>query len=64
MNTIQAISANSLTQDKLFAGSTARTNYLWKNLIIEKKSKIGRAYKYYGRNIFADVWSMFTSPLT
>jgi len=64
MNTIQAISANSLTQDKLFAGSPARTNYLWKNLIVEKRTSIGRVYKYYGRNIFSDVWSIFTSPLT
>lgn len=63
MNTMQVISRESFISGNLFAGSTARKNYLWKNLIIEKRISVNWLYKMYKNSFFHDFWSVLSSPI-
>jgi len=62
MNTIQAISGNPFVSDKLFFGPSVRTNYLWKNLIVEKRISMSRLYKLTRHILLYDFWSVLPSP--
>lgn len=61
MNTIEVISKETFIPKRLFFGSPFSTNYLWKNLIIEKRTSIGRSYRPYRPNLLSDVWLLLTS---
>lgn len=62
MNNIQVVEKNSFMPGKLFFGSPAGTNYVWKNIVIEKSISMNWAYKLYKGSIVDAFWSVFVSP--
>jgi hypothetical protein len=64
MNTIQAISSNSFISDKLFLASPMRTDYVWKNLIIERRISINWVDKLFKGSILYAFWSVLSSPVS
>ena len=63
MNTTQATSANSLKSSALFSVSTTRSDYFWKNLVIEKRISVNWLYKLYKGSLLYSFWSVFSSPV-
>jgi hypothetical protein len=63
MNNIETITRNEFTGVKLFSGSPARVNYLWKNLIIEKNISLSWVDKLYKESILHAFWFVLSSPV-
>lgn len=63
MSTIQTISSEALLSDRIFLGSSVRTNYLWKNLIIEKRVSSNFIHKLYKNSLVHAFWSVLSSPV-
>jgi len=63
MNTAQAISGNAFVADRLFTGSSMRTNYLWKNLVTEKRMSINWLGKLYNGSILDSFWTVLSSSV-
>ena len=62
MNTAQAISGNSFAAGSLFSESPVRTNYLWKNLVIEKRISLNWLGKMYEGSVLDAFWTVLSSP--
>lgn len=63
MNTMQTISGNSLISDAIFSGSPAQTNYLWKNLVVEKRISINWIDTLYRHSPLYAFWTVLSSPM-
>ena len=64
MNTAQVISGNSFISDRLFTGSSVRNNYLWKNLVIERRISINWLGRLFKGSVFDAFWSVVSSPVS
>lgn len=64
MNTIQAISRDLILSDKLFFGPQIRTNYVWKNLILEKRTSMNWLNKLYKHSFMYDFWVLLSSSVS
>lgn len=59
MNTAQINSKNS----ELFFGSALDKNFVWENLIAEKRISVNWLYKLYKNSIFDKFWMLLTTPV-
>lgn len=49
--------------ESYFSGSLAPTDYLWRNIAIEKSKSKNLLYKMYKGSFLEAFWLVFTSPL-
>lgn len=64
MNTIQISPNSSVMPGNLFFGPPARTGYIWKNLVIEKRISMNWAHKLFKGSIFHAFWTVWSSPVS
>lgn len=64
INTTQAISGNSFAAGRLFSESPVRANYLWKNLITEKRISLNWLDKMYKGSVLDAFWTVLSSPIS
>ena len=63
INTMQSISTHAAHPDRLFAGLPVPTNYMWDNVIIEKRTSVNWLHKLYAGSILDEVWTVLSSPV-
>lgn len=63
MDNIKSISKKLPIQDKLLMGSLVHTNYMWSNLIIEKRKSVNWVDKLYKGSVLNAFWLVFSSPI-
>ena len=51
------------SQAGMFSGSSALNDFLWKNIIIEKRISLSRLDKLYKKSPLHDFWSVLSSPV-
>lgn len=64
MNNIQVISNEPFVSNQVFLQTPVRANFLWKNLIIEKRTSIGRKNKFYKGGVLHAFWQVLSSPVS
>jgi hypothetical protein len=63
MNITQTTAKNSLMSESYFSGTLAPTDYLWKNITIEKSVSKNLLYRMYKGSLLEAFWLVFTSPV-
>lgn len=63
MNNIQTISGNQFVAGTTFSDSPAKTSYLWKNLVIEKRISISWIDTFYKYSPLRAFWTVLSSPI-
>lgn len=66
MNQVKTITGNLLipvAHENIFVGSQVRTNYLWKNLITEKRASFNLIDKLYKASPLYAFWNVLSSPV-
>ncbi|MBI4089241.1 MAG: hypothetical protein HY424_00880 [Candidatus Levybacteria bacterium] len=62
MNPTQTKTKTSLSVN-FFLGSSLGNDYVWENLIIERRIKVGWLYKLYKGSILESFWKLLSSPV-
>jgi hypothetical protein len=63
MNAAQITSNELAIPRGLFSGSQTRTEYLWKNIVIEKRTSVGWLKKEVKDSVFYSFWLVLSSPV-
>ena len=63
MNTIQTVTKDIITSEKLPFGLSEKTNFFRKTLTIEKNISMDWAYNLYKGSIVDSFWSVLSSPV-
>jgi hypothetical protein len=64
MKTFQNISTNSLSSEELFIRSPIFADYVWNNIITNRRVSMGWLYKLYKNSMVHDVFLLLTSPIS
>jgi hypothetical protein len=46
------------------SGNLVLTNYMWKNMIVEKRDRTNWLYRLYKDSPLHDIWLVLTSPVS
>lgn len=63
MNNLKANINSPAVSSGLYTGSYEMTNYLYRNLTIEKKISLNWLSKLYKDSFFRDFWLLLSSPV-